>query len=131
MATKKSNAGPLMCRCGCNTPAQYLVDGRDVGANGHSPGKAIKAEPCCSTAALYLKDAHAEAGFRFKMTPVNSAKPATYRVAKVVELDEGDFNTIAAALKRDRSVAYEIFVKRVRGLRPSEMVHAMMMRKDG
>lgn len=48
----------LLCRCGCNGPAVWLVDG---GGDEYEPP--FKAEPCCNAAKAYLFDCAAELGF--------------------------------------------------------------------
>lgn len=51
-----------MCRCGCRGPAEFLVSGIDLAADGHSPGKPFTDEPCCARAADYLSESSHEMG---------------------------------------------------------------------
>jgi hypothetical protein len=62
--------GDILCRCGCDQAALYLVDSEDI----EGP---FKGEPCCTTSMLYLKDAAAELGFPFKATRFPKPLPHT------------------------------------------------------
>lgn len=60
---------PLMCRCGCESEAEFLCDGTDF------DGSKFTDEPACIGATIYMESSAWEFELPFSKRPITQTKP--------------------------------------------------------